>query len=57
MPRFVPLPPEGKKIMINTIVPIELKDLKKYFEDKTQSYQIDYLNSKLKRRSVSNLFK
>ena len=34
--------------MINTIVPIELKDLKKYFEDKTQSYQIDYLNSKLK---------
>ena len=34
--------------MINTIVPIELKDLKKYFEDKTESYQIDYLNSKLK---------
>ena len=39
---------QRKKIMINTIVPIELKDLKKYFEDKTQSYQIDYLNSKLK---------
>ena len=45
--KLVPQCPE-KKIMINTIVPIELKDLKKYFEDKTQSYQIDYLNSKLK---------
>ena len=53
--KFVPQL-QRKKIMINTIVPIELKDLKKYFEDKTQSYQIDYLNSKLK-GSVSNLFK
>ena len=34
--------------MINTIVPIELKDLKKYFEDKTESYLIDYENSTLK---------
>ena len=34
--------------MINTIVPIELKDLKKYFEDKTETYLIDYEKSKLK---------
>ena len=34
--------------MIDTIVPIELKDLKKYFEDKTESYNIDYIDSKLK---------
>jgi len=34
--------------MINSIVPIELKDLKKYFEDKTESYLIDYENSTLK---------
>ena len=39
---------QRKKIMINTIVPIELKDLKKYFEDKTETYLIDYEKSKLK---------
>ena len=34
--------------MIETIVPIELKNLKKYFEDKTEIYLIDYEKSKLK---------
>ena len=34
--------------MIETIVPIELKNLKKYFEDKTETYLIDYEKSKLK---------
>jgi hypothetical protein len=34
--------------MIDTIVPIELKNLKKYFEDKTETYNIDYIGSKLK---------
>ena len=34
--------------MIETIVPIELKNLKKYFEDKTKTYNIDYEKSKLK---------
>ena len=34
--------------MIESIVPIELKDLKKYFEDKTETYLIDYENSTLK---------
>ena len=34
--------------MIETIVPIELKNLKKYFEDKTETYNIDYEKSKLK---------
>ena len=34
--------------MIESIVPIELKDLKKYFEDKTETYLLDYENSTLK---------
>ena len=34
--------------MIETIVPIDLKNLKRYFEDKTESYLIDYKNSKMK---------
>ena len=34
--------------MIETIVPIDLKNLKKYFEDKSESYMIDYEKSKLK---------
>ena len=34
--------------MIESIVPIELKNLKKYFEDKTQTYLLDYENSTLK---------
>ena len=34
--------------MIETIVPIELKNLKKYFEDKSESYMIDYEKGKLK---------
>ena len=34
--------------MIESIVPIELKNLKKYFEDKTETYLLDYKNSTLK---------
>jgi len=33
---------------INTIAPIDINDLKKYFSDKSISYTIDYTNSKLK---------
>ena len=34
--------------MIESIVPIELKNLKTYFEDKTETYLLDYKNSTLK---------
>jgi len=33
---------------INTIAPIDISDLKKYFSDKSITYTIDYKNSKLK---------
>ena len=34
--------------VINTIAPISIEDLKKYFLDKSITYNIDYTNSKLK---------
>ena len=39
---------EDNMSLVNTIVPIAIADLKKYFTDKSVYYIIDYKNSKLK---------
>jgi hypothetical protein len=39
---------EDNMNLVNTIVPIAIEDLKKYFTDKSVFYVVDYKNSKLK---------